>query len=175
MSNGTRELVLDGQGATTPANPFEGCPGQGADDSPVGGDQASSRFRIRRYSYSRDWKTILGWWRDSGEVPPLPQMMPEESSFVAEVDGQLALAVTVYLTNTHEVAYVENFIWSQSLRGRTRRAGARTLCEHISRYARERGYLRLVCMSEKASLQHWYQDLGFTPTVRGVTTFVRST
>jgi hypothetical protein len=128
---------------------------------------------IRPYRES-DWPTIEGWWIASGETPPLPTMMPLESSFVAEIDGKPALAVTVYLTNTPEVAYTENFIGNPKLRGSERTSAAVILSNHIAEFAKAKGFKRLLCMTEKWALRARYQQLGYEPTLSGVTTFVRS-
>jgi hypothetical protein len=129
---------------------------------------------IRNYSKA-DWPEIESWWKVSGETPPLPTMMPPESSFVAELEGKPALAVAIYLTNTPELAYVENFIGNPAMKGSDRSMGASLLADHISNFARSRGYKRLLCMTEKQALKGRYIQLGFQPTLGGVTTFVRNT
>jgi hypothetical protein len=66
-------------------------------------------IKIREYQKS-DWEQVESWWKSAGEVAPKASMMPLESSFIAEIKGYAALAVALYLTNTPEAAYVENFI-----------------------------------------------------------------
>ena len=127
---------------------------------------------IRPYKQS-DWETVLSWWKASGEMPPFENMMPLASSFVAEIDGKPALAVAIYLTNTKAAAYVENFIGNPDMKGSDRRQAARELSDHLAKFAKERGYQCLFCMSEKDVLHKRYFELGFHPTLSGVTTFVR--
>jgi hypothetical protein len=128
---------------------------------------------VRHYKHT-DWPEISAWWAHSGEVSPLPLMMPEESSFIAEVDGEPALAVALYLTNTPELAYIENFVGNPKLAGPKRREAAHVLVETFCKFAKERGYNRLLCMSEKPVLVKRYMELGFQPTLSGLTTLVRS-
>lgn len=127
---------------------------------------------IRNYR-KEDWAMVESWWAHASEISPVPGMMPEESSFIAEVDGIPALAVTVYLTNTPEIAYVENFIGNPAVKGGSRREASVLLSHHIAGFARGRGYRRLLCMTEKPKLMDRYQELGFSPTLSGVTTLVR--
>ncbi|MES2355615.1 MAG: hypothetical protein V4568_14695 [Pseudomonadota bacterium] len=129
---------------------------------------------IRPY-HEADWRMVDEWWGSTGEVHPLPSMMPTDSSFIAEVGGVPALAVTVYLTNSTEVAYVENFIGNPSLSGESRRAAASVLADYISVFAKSLGHKRLVCMTEKESLVKRYKELGFIPTLSGVTALMRET
>lgn len=133
-----------------------------------------SNIQIRAYTEA-DWPVIWDWWIQSGEVAPLPTMMPLESSFVAEIEGEPALAVALYLTNTPEVAYVENFIGNPKVKGIQRKRAAKLLSDHIATFARSRGFQRLLCMTEKPVLKERYIELGFYPTLGGVTTLVRST
>lgn len=128
--------------------------------------------KIRNYRKD-DWAMIESWWKASGEIAPLPAMMPPESSFVAELDGVPALAVSVYLTNTPEVAYTENFIGNPEVRGDGRRLAALALSDHIAKFAKDMGYRRLLCMTEKPKLMSRYIELGYEPTMSGLTTLVR--
>lgn len=129
---------------------------------------------IRHYK-SSDWKMVEKWWGLSGELAPEPEMMPTESSFIAEVDGCPALAVALYLTNTPSLAYAENFIGNPEVKGPKRSQAAHVLSDHIAAFAYSKGYRRILCMTEKPVLKSRYMELGFTPTLDGITTFVRRT
>jgi hypothetical protein len=131
-------------------------------------------LKIRPFT-ANDWPMVESWWKRSGEVAPLPSMMPLESSFIAEVDYKPALAVAVYLTNTPELAYVENFIGNPEMKTQERKVAAFLLAKHISDFAKSRGFKRLLCMTEKPALVSRYLELGFMPTLSGVTTLVRET
>lgn len=127
---------------------------------------------IRAYK-KNDWPLVKQWWALSKEVAPLETMMPTESSFVAEIDGNPALAVTVYLTNTPEVTYVENFIGNPEYRGETRKKLTEMLLACLGDFVSRLGYRRLLCMSEKPELKNYYKEIGFTKTLDGVATFTK--
>ncbi len=111
---------------------------------------------------------VLSWWKAAGEIAPNEGMLPLESTFIAILDGQPAAAMTIYLTNTFEVAYVENFIGNPELKGTSRKEAALQLTYHIANFARSRGYKRLVGMTCKDALKKRYQELGGVPTLDGV-------
>ena len=117
---------------------------------------------------------IHEWWEKSGETGPFEVMMPLDTSFIAEVAGEGACAVTLYLTNSPAVVLVDNFIGNPEMDRRERRAAAVRLSNFIAGYAKKRGYLALMCMTDKHVLEKRYSELGFKPTLKGVTTMVRS-
>ncbi len=127
---------------------------------------------IRPYKAS-DFPTVSGWWTAAQEGQLLPGMMPEESSFIAEIDGKPTLAVSVLLTNSPTVAYTEYFIGSPDSRGAARREAALMLSDHIAAFAKSRGYKNLLCISYRAPLVGRYEELGYVKTLEGVSTFVR--
>lgn len=127
---------------------------------------------IRNYQDS-DYTTICAWWRAHDEIAPLPGMLPSESTFILELAKQPALCVTLYLTNTPEVCYVENFVGNPELKGGARRAGTERLLDHIATFAKDRGFKRLLCLGHKPELKQRYQEIGFTPTVSNITGFVK--
>lgn len=112
-------------------------------------------IKIKKYKKS-DWPMVQSWWHESGEIAPFETMMPLDSSFIAEIDSIPSLAVCLYLTNTHDVAYVENFVGNPASAGPARREATVILLDHISKFANELGYKRLVCMTEKPVLKNHY-------------------
>ena len=129
-------------------------------------------FVIRNYRKT-DYDVINSWWLGQGEMPPESDMMPEDSSFVCEIGGAPALAVTVYLTNSKAFAMTDNFVGAPALKGPLRREAAQALSNHIADFARRQGYKRLFCMCYRESLEKRYNELGYRTTIRNVTTFVR--
>jgi hypothetical protein len=129
-------------------------------------------FKVRHYR-NEEFETIHQWWLAAREPAPLPGMMPPDSTFVVELNDAPIVAVTIYLTNTPEVAYVENLISSPQLDADTRALAVECLNAYIGKFARARGYKRLMCMSEKAALMKRYKELGYTKTLEGVATFIR--
>lgn len=133
-----------------------------------------SKITIRPYE-SKDWPMVLSWWEMQKEFAPLETMMPIDSSFVAELDGNPALAVCLYLTNTPEVCYVENFVGNPEFKGPVRKEATKILLDHISSFAHFLGFKRMMCMTEKTILKTHYESIGFTRTLDGVATFIKET
>lgn len=129
-------------------------------------------MNIRNFKQS-DYPMIYNWWSVQKEQAPLLGMLPEESTFVLELNKQPALCVTIYLTNTKELAYVENLVGNPELKSKERKEATYHLNEHLKEFAKSKGYKRLVCMSEKAQLKNYYTSLNYTETLNNVSTFVR--
>jgi len=128
--------------------------------------------RIRAYSVE-DYKNISGWWKFYDETPPSRLMMPEDSSWILEDDDGPLLCVTVYLTNSKELAWVDNLIGRPKADKSLRREATMELLKYIGNVSRELGYEKLFCFSEKPELKRYYMDIGFIPTMDNVTTFVK--
>lgn len=130
-------------------------------------------MKIRPYK-KEDYAEISAWWKAAKEPGPSRDMMPEESSFILEVQGTPWIAVTVYLTNSPELAWVDNLIASPKMPGGEARAAAIFwLQAFLERWTKEQGYKKLFCMTEKEVLVKRYQDLGYEPTLKGVTTLIK--
>lgn len=128
---------------------------------------------VRHYTPS-DFPLISSWWIAHGEPGPLPSMLPPESTFLLEMDGIPALCVSLYLTNSSEVAYIENFCGNPELDGPARRSAAPHLVKYIENFALSRGYARLFCLAHKEPLKRRYEELGYTRTLDNVATFCKS-
>ena len=132
------------------------------------------KITVREFN-SKDWPTVKSWWDIQKEFAPIETMMPLNSSFIAEIDGFPALAVCLYLTNTPEVCYVENFVGNPEFKGHVRNKATEILLDHLSTFAGSLGFKRLLCMSEKEVLKNYYSKIGFTKTLDGVATFTKET
>lgn len=116
-------------------------------------------FTIRDIDES-DRVIIEDWYRKIGEPPPPRGLMPDGSTFVCDIDGVLALSVSVGLSN-FEAAHVESFIGNPALGGETRRRGTEILLRHLEDFARGMGYKRLWCMAPNERLRDYYEKIGF--------------
>ena len=100
--------------------------------------------------------------------------MPEESTFVLEAKGKPWIAVTVYLTNSPEVAWVDNLAANPKLpKGAARKAAVAWLQKFLEKWALNLGYRKLFCMAAKPALAKKYRDLGYTSTLKNVETFIK--
>lgn len=131
------------------------------------------KIAVRPYRES-EFRMIEAWWHEQNEVAPLPSMMPIDSSFIAEIDGKPALAITIYLTNCKEVAYLENFVGNPAMKGSDRRVASHILLDHVQKFAKARGFRNLLCMAHKPQLERRYVELGYRQTLGGVSTFLRN-
>lgn len=129
-------------------------------------------FNIRPYKAS-DYGIIKEWWQESNEVPPLPDMMPEDSSFVLEYENEPLVAITLYLTNSSRVAWIDNLIGKPGIDRVIRKAGVQRIVRHTEEFAKEKGYKSTFCFSEKGKLISYYQSLGYMPTLSNVTTLIK--
>ena len=116
---------------------------------------------------------IREWWIAAGSPAPTMDMMPENSSFVLEVDGKPLLAVTVYMTNSKQIAWVDNLISSPLPFKGNRRDYVEEMQKFLEIWAKTEGYKSLFCFSEKEVLVKRYMELGYMPTLKNVTTLVK--
>lgn len=116
---------------------------------------------------------IQEWWKAHGEVPPIAEMLPCESTFIVEDAGIPALCVTVIMTNT-TVAWVDNLVASPAFNpSAERKLAVAFLNESIEGFCRVRGYTKLFCMAHKEGLVLRYNELGYKKTCENIRTFLK--
>lgn len=113
------------------------------------------------------------WWEAAGEPEPIADMLPEESTYIVEQQGNPVLCATLYLLNTKAFAWVDNLIARPGIHFERRKEAVNALCGFLEEKAKEKGIQRLFCFSEKEPLKRRYEELGFRPTLEGVTTFIK--
>lgn len=126
-------------------------------------------MNIRLYKES-DWSTIKNWWIIANEIPPLKESMTNDSTFVLEKDNDLLASITVYLTNSKEMAYLENLVRNPEFKNKE---AIKNLVNHAERFTKENGYKRLICFSYKSSLKKRYENLGYLNTLSDLSSFVK--
>lgn len=132
-------------------------------------------LKIINYKEKDHYGVIASWWEAAEEQPPTREMMPEESTFILEAKGKPWIAVTVYLTNSTEVAWVDNLIANPKMPGEgARKAAIAWLQKFLEEWALEKGYRKLFCMAAKPALAERYRELGYTSTLKNVETFVKT-
>jgi hypothetical protein len=122
-------------------------------------------FKIEEYFM------VCQWWTTQGEEAPSLAMMPLESTFMVDVNGNPILAVTLYLTNSKEVCYVENLIGNPEYKTESRKLAAAKLQEFIEQFAKDRGYRHLVCFGYKEKVKNRYVELGYKKTMDNISSF----
>lgn len=126
---------------------------------------------IRNYHPS-EYDEIKRWWDIQMEPAPRPGLLPEESTFVLENDGHKVFSICVYLTNTKELAYIENFVRNPFYNGK-RDHLAQCIVNHAYDFAASKGFKRVICFSYRECLKNRYQELGMIPKLHNLTSFVK--
>lgn len=127
-------------------------------------------FTIRQYK-KEDFKMIESWW--DNKYPPTIEMLPESSTLILEIDKVPAYCLSVYLTNCKQYAYLGNFISNNKLKIENRKEASQVLMDSVCGFARELGYKNILCMTNVSKLKERYKEMGFTPTISDVQTFVK--
>jgi hypothetical protein len=126
---------------------------------------------IREYTPS-DFSIISSWWTDQKECSPVEGMMIEDGTFILESDNVPALSLTVFKTQSKEMAYLEGFIKNPVFK-RSLEKEAAALWEHCFQYAKNCGYKRLVCYCLVDKLVEKYKRFGMIQTTSNLNSFVR--
>lgn len=127
-------------------------------------------MNIRLYK-KEDFNIIKDWWIKSNEVPPIEEMLTEDSTFILEMHGKAKMCISVYLTNCKCVAYLENFIKDPEFKDSKK--SSKTLVEHAEIFAKEKGFRILVCYSYKEKLSKRYQELGYINTLNNLSSHAK--
>lgn len=129
-------------------------------------------FNIRPYTLS-DFDTIHSWWTAAKECPPVLGMMIPNGSFILELDSVPALSLTVFLTQSKEMAYIEGFIKNPLFKGVSLEEQGSALWQECFNYAKNRGYNRVLCLCQEPSLFSKYERFGMRKTANNLSSFVR--
>lgn len=127
-------------------------------------------MNIRLYN-KNDYQMIKGWWVDSNECPPLEDMLTEDSTFILEMHGKARMCISVYITNSKAVAYLENFVKDPGFKDSN--ACSKILVEHAEKFAKDKGYKYLMCLSYKEKLKSRYEKLGYFRTLNNLSSFCK--
>jgi hypothetical protein len=118
---------------------------------------------IRSYK-DADFDTIVSWWEDYKECPPLEGMMLSDGSFILELNKVPAMSLTVLLTQSKEISYIEGFIKNPLFKDINLESYGKILWNHCFEYAKSRGYKRAICFSMEEKLFNKYERFGMTKT-----------
>ncbi len=131
-------------------------------------------LEIINYREADHYGKVRSWWIQAGEIHPSRAQMPEESTFIVEAKGKPWICVTIYLTNSADIAWVDNLIADPEMPGgEARKAAITWLQKFLETWAFKKGYSKLLCMADKPALAQRYRDLGYRSTLKNVETFVK--
>ena len=125
-------------------------------------------FSTRLFRLS-EYPLIKSWWTIRKMVPPLLDMMPEESTFVLDVEGKPVASLSLILTNTG-TAWLDNFITDPESDADIRKIGMDLAWQEILTFLKRENYSRLFAMSVNVNTKKRYEEFGFKQTLQGVTT-----
>lgn len=126
---------------------------------------------IRPYRHS-DFSMIVSWWNAAGQCPPIEGMMSPAGSFVLELNGEPALSLSLLLTQSKEISFIEGFIKNPAFKQSLEEYGT-VLWQHCFSVAEELGYKRVVCYCLEDKLINKYKRFGMEQTASGLSSFVR--
>lgn len=122
-------------------------------------------MNIRNYK-KEDFKLIKSWWASVGQYGPTEKQMPEESSFILELNNKPVLAVSAYLTNT-DVAYIENLITDPSFKD-NRKVYTNAIMDYIFKFVQLNGYKYAVGFTTHEKLVKRNLNMGFDKAVNNL-------
>ncbi len=125
---------------------------------------------IRNYTLA-DFETLKSWWVAADEPGPTIEMLPEDSTFILEVDGVPKMSISVYLTNTNYLAYLECFIKNPEINYKNNYT--QQIIDHAEQFARSKGVKILVCLSYREKLKQRYQEFGYHRTLDNLSGFAK--
>lgn len=128
---------------------------------------------IRPYLDS-DYDLICSWWNKQGEPSPSKSMVPIDSTFILEIEGQSVLSGSLFKTNTG-MALLENFIGNPDFK-KQRKAYSKQLIDYLTNYAKQQGFERVVAITYSSKLAKYYaNDFKLKVTFENVICLVRET
>lgn len=129
-------------------------------------------YNIRPYSFS-DFEMVYSWWTSAKECPPILGMMINDGSFILELNGVPALSLTVFLTQSKEISFIEGFIKNPEFRNTNLEEYGKILWNHCFNYAKDSGYNRIICYCLENKLIDKYKRFGMEQSASNLTSFVR--
>ena len=129
-------------------------------------------YTIRNYKDS-DYEMLKNWWNSQNQREPSKELIPNETTFILEVDNEPVVSISVFLTNVRGMCFLENFIGNPLKKGDVRKECSSIIVNYALKFAKELGYKRAVCFSYEEALKKRYQDLGMTKTLDNLSSFVK--
>lgn len=121
-------------------------------------------MNIRNYT-NTDFETISSWFKELNEIAPQKEQLPEESSFIIEVDNKAAALVSIFLTNVN-ICYMENLIANPGINNK--KDVVQYLMNHAFSYAKSKGYKYSVGFTQHEKLAQRHINIGWDHKVNNV-------
>lgn len=117
---------------------------------------------IRSYKPT-DYENICSWV--GTRIPE--GMLVENGTFVLEIENVAALTLSVFLTQSKQVAYLMGFYKNPIFKSISLEPFGQQLWNHCFEHAQSKGYKRILCFAETnvPKLQEKYMRFGMTKTI----------
>lgn len=114
-------------------------------------------FNIRNYQH-KDYELLSSWFKEVKEITPEQGQLPEESTFIIEVDSTPAALVSIFLTNV-DICYMENLIANPGIKNR--KIVVQSLMDYAFDFAKIKGYKYAVGFTMHENLAKRHINIGW--------------
>lgn len=118
-------------------------------------------IRIRPY-HNDDYQEISSWM-----ITKFDESILSDSTFILDIDDVPAFCLTMYFTNSKELAFIENFAGNPNLK-EIRKPYSQTLWVYLEDLAKQLGYKKVICLSNVDDLTNKYESFGYTKIMNNV-------
>ena len=128
-------------------------------------------YNIRHYE-AKDFPMIDSWWKAHNEIGPTPSMLPTDTTFIMEMEGQPASCLCIFLTNCKEYSYLGNFVSNPEFKGPERHKANKYFLMFIKEFANAAGYKHVLAFAKEEKLKTHYENIGMRKTLKNLDSFV---
>lgn len=128
-------------------------------------------YVIRNFK-DEDYEMICSWWNRADMPSPSKGLVPNESTFIFELESKPVLSIAVYFTNT-EMAYLENFIANPDFKSPVRKQASKLIVDHAMCFAKGLGFTSICCFAVNDKTAKRYEELGMRKTVDNLKSFIK--
>ena len=126
-------------------------------------------FNIRKFESIQDTHEVLSWYEHYDIPCEWINTMPENTSYLLEIDGKPGIAACLLLTKCQKLAFIENAIGNPELEGPKRAEGLQVLFKHLEDEAKNMGYKVVLILAEENKLKSKYINMGYAEAMHNVT------
>lgn len=129
-------------------------------------------MNIRNYK-KEDLNLILKWYRDHKQFEPFANMLLTDSTFILEHDNKPVMCISVYLTNSKEIALLEHLVRDPEFNGSIKDEAIKMITNYAENFTKNMGYSRLVTLINRKSLKDKYLNYGYIENGKDLSIFVK--
>lgn len=114
---------------------------------------------IRSYEH-RDYEMVKSWWHSHNLPAPTVDMIPEDTSYIIEYEETPLACISWFGTNA-SFALIDNLVANPDFQGALREVMVDELIWYVETEAKEEGYNKVFCFTEKEKLADRYRSIGY--------------